>query len=184
MTKFNKLLFVFLLVLFLTGCSSQSNSNDFWFDYKWMGPQVPAPEHYEYNIFVREDGEGSLSYYPDYMMETVSEDKLWKRDFVVSQSDMDSLYQVMKDSNVFTEKYSIEESVNFREGYGTLSANDKTGSYFVKIHKDLEVVLLSLEDKIKNIIPEEIWQEMKLEHDLDLQSNPDILDYDLPELQY
>ncbi len=184
MSKISKLFFVFLLGVFLTGCTSVSNLNNFWFDYKWTGPQVPAPEHYEYNIFVREDGQGSLSYYPDYMMETVSEDKLWKRDFVVNQLSMDSLYQAMKDSNVFTQENLIEESVNFREGYGTLSAIDKTGSYFVKIHKDSGEILIGLENKIKDVIPEEVWQEMEMEHDLDLQSNPDILDYDLPDIEF
>jgi len=185
MVKISKLFFVVLFVVILSGCSAdQAKPSDFWFEYKWTGPQVPAPEHFEYIIAVREDGKGSLSYYSDYMIETAKVDQIWKKEFVINEEEMNGLYKIMKSTNIFKPENMEEESVNFRDGYGTLWAHSDDTSYFVKIHNDSEPILLDLEREVKNVVPDIIWQEMENEHQKRLNSNPDFLDYELPELQY
>lgn len=184
MSKIHKIFLVFLLGLSMTGCGLQNKPEDFWFEYKWTGPQVPAPEHQEYIIKVDKTGEGKLFFYPDYMIETVDEAKLWQRDFLVDQVKMSELHLLFKDNGVFEPENMEEETVNFREGYGTLWANDKTGGYFIKITGTSEENLVNMTNQIKSLVPANFWQEMEAEKQMIIRRNPDILDYELPELEY
>ncbi|MFZ2189527.1 MAG: hypothetical protein WA057_05540 [Candidatus Magasanikiibacteriota bacterium] len=184
MAKIFKLFFIGLFVIVLSGCVSQPIQKDFSFEYNWFGKMVPAPEHNEYIISVSPDGKGKLLYYADYSIKSVEEDKLWKREFTVSLEQMKQTYQEMNSRNVFNDKNLAEDKVNVRENYGDLVVQVDKVKHFININDTSDTSVKELEQIVKKVVPNNIWAEMDAKIELDKSKNNDVLDYELPELQY
>ena len=184
MAKISKFFLIFLFVTTFSGCANQLKPNDFSFEYDWFGKMVPAPEHNEYIISVDQNGKGKLLYYADYSIKSIDESKLWKREFTLTSDQMEQAYNEMKIRNIFVIENTVGKQVNVKENYGTFLVKADKINYFVKVYNSSDDNAKELEQIIKKMVPDNFWIEMDAQIKFDTSRNNDVLDYELPELEY
>ncbi|HMP41352.1 MAG TPA: hypothetical protein PKA05_13295, partial [Roseiflexaceae bacterium] len=72
---------------------------DFALVYQWREGSLPPPYHYEYDIELQPSGLGEIRMRPDYPADGVP---LWIESFSLSDSQLDSLYQVFVTQGALT----------------------------------------------------------------------------------
>jgi len=161
-----KRLFVILSasVFLFSSCSGlpSENPEDFSVVFSWDTGALPPQYHYSYTITIGPGPQGQFVYQPGY--DTQDQTNLWVAGFVLTQGQLDSLYESLKGLGIMRSRWNT--GAGLVGGSNTdiiITAYGK--EYHVPSIAELEEgdrgrVDEAMED-IRGMVPKDIWDEME-----------------------
>lgn len=168
-----------LLIVVLSSCSRLSPAtdvpdarpDDFSVEYEWREGSLPPPYHYEYTIVIKPDSEGEVTMIPDYPSETAPE---WTETFTVEEEELDSLYQVMVDNGLFTQKWRTLDLSPVGGGRQSMTVTAGGEQVTLEPHlvSDQEVSAEAMYSAVEALVPKEIWDKLNARREQYMQEHP------------
>jgi hypothetical protein len=163
-------IFLTLFVLLVAVCSYSAQSatinktmnaipEDFSIEYQWIAGSMPPPYHYEFMIRVKASGEGEVIYWPNYSGAGTPE---WKENFTATQTQIEQLYQIMENNNLFTEKWQAQERhiVGGSHEFMTATANRKKIQIPAFVIPEQTDRVKKIYDALRVLPPKNIWTKL------------------------
>lgn len=146
----------------ITGCTrSKEYTEDLTVNLYWNTGTLPPEYYYYYQITIGPDHIGIFEYQPGYGKPTSPD--VWKVNFKVSQDQLDYLYQLLIEKNLFKDKWeTIESSGGGSFNSITITSGGREykipGNTELKKEDNAKIDIVS--DYLKEIVPTDIWKEM------------------------
>lgn len=163
MYKINKVLLIFLFLIFLMACTplQQVKSSDFSLYYYWNIGALPPEEHYEIELEINPDRTATVTLqtgYEDYGAQRTS------FDFTVPEEQWDVFYQWLVENEILNHDWS-------NPGYAMLGANETQvkiqangSTYEIPSQSNLSQedrdLFIRVQNEIEGLIPIEIWDKI------------------------
>lgn len=133
---------------------------DFAINYTYISGTVPPPYHYEYTVHIDSDGNGSISYVPDYVFDTA-----WKETFKLDKKSMKRIWRFLKKNDFFNIKWTKADnhSVGGSLQYLDVYADNKSYTIpaFPTEKKNAEKFLAA----VKELIPQSAMNTFSIKRD-------------------
>jgi hypothetical protein len=157
-------------VLNPTPTMTDTRPNDFTIFYEWQEGSLPPPYHYEYNITIQPDGQGQVVMIPDYASSTVP---TWTETFTVEQTEMDKLYKLMVDKELFTQEWRAQDQppVGGSSESMTVTANGKQIEIPVYVIPELADAAAEMYAAVTTLVPETIWDKLNVQREQYVQEH-------------
>ena len=165
---------VIIVFIAMIGCMScypepaKECPEDLTVRFYWNTPPLSPEYNYYYGITIGPGLKGLFEYqpgYPDTSWEPLSPD-VWEVSFEVSQDQVDYLYQLLIENNLFKRKWGTTDEV--AEGGSSSSIKIiANGREYDKIPGDSEIKpedrkkVAPVSDYLREMVPKNIWEEME-----------------------
>ena len=152
------------LLLSLAACNPTTSQlpQDFELNLDWNTGALPPQYRYEYRIHIDAQGSGTFYYHPGYE-ETAAND--WQAEFSLSHKQIEELYRYLQDNNLLRGDWEMGQPLMGGKGTGLhiIVAGEEfmIPSVSELSQADRETVNQAI-DTINNLIPDDIWNEMKV----------------------
>lgn len=133
--------------------------DDFALRYDWAAGSMPPPHHYEYRIEVEPDGNGKITFCPDYPF---PEAPLWIETFTATAVQLDNLYRLMVEMKVFSRAWRRRERGfvgGSREWLSVTAVGHETSIPSALTDSDARFVA-ELYQAIRTLVPEPTWSKL------------------------
>ena len=162
---------VFISMIICMSCYEEPAKEcpeDLTVEFYWTTPPLSPEYNYYYGITIGPGLQGLFEYqpgYPDTSWEPLSPD-VWEVSFEVSQDQMDHLYQLLIENDLFKRKWETTNEV----AVGGSSSSIKiiaNGREYDKIPGESEIKpedgrkVYTVSDYLREIVPTNIWEEME-----------------------
>lgn len=162
---------VFVVMISCMSCYAEPAKEcpeDLTVKFYWTTPPLSPEYNYYYKITIGPGLQGLFEYqpgYPNTSWEPLSPD-VWEVSFEVSQDQLDYLYQLLIENNLFKRKWETTDEVaeGGSNNHITIIAN---GRKYDKIPSDSEIKpedrkkVDTVLDYLREMVPTNIWEEME-----------------------
>ena len=135
----------------------QKDQTDFLLRYDFDNGSLPPPYHYEYTICIGVQGQGRISFLPDYPS---SSTPLWEESFEVSREVLDELFQLLIQKNALQDRWTMEKEPVSGGEWQRLEIILDGKKYTVPggIEHQTKEKLSPVFTFIRSLVPKGIWQ--------------------------
>jgi len=137
-------------------------SNNFSLQYEWREGSMPPPHYYEFTIRINSSLKCEIIFRPDYPSHNPPE---WKEHFKVNRTDIDNLHRLMREKDVFSKEWAVEDRIAEGGSYDWLDIQAEGGSFRIPSDIKDRTEIEEVYQFIKSLVPQKIWSDLHARRD-------------------
>ena len=162
-----KILFLFILICLVTGCSTTPpiQSDDFQVQYHWATGSLPPPYYYSYTITLGPKNVGKIEFQPNYAYEDTP---LWVEEFEVTNAQLEQIFSNLSEVGVFSRGWKQSGDVPTGGSSDNLTVINAGEEYKVPSYvadKQASSDIGEVYDLISSLVPKATWEDLLARHD-------------------
>jgi hypothetical protein len=139
------------LSLFTLIAVMQLCPKDFAVTYTYVSGSVPPPYHYEYSVKIDAKGNGTITYTPDYVLDTS-----WTEIFILKKKTIRKYYSFLKKNCFFEKEFTKSKKHPVGGSVENLEITVNGKSYFVPAFPVENEMAEKIIFETKNLIPQNL----------------------------